>query len=187
MFLNVTIDWLTTCSYHLYVSTDKCGLSGQTVSFSNTHLLRNASSCLSTSTSDPLPLLHNSLSPAGSPPSPKSVFPTSDPWPLPLVQEMANMPQKADGSVGLAGCQLTTPPFLKPQALGGGVFSHMTPMLPGALLPYIAYHKYNLLFIAIDALWFIVSLAVDVWGHINQARFLKTFVTVEGSWTHSTM
>eukprot|EP00064_Thunnus_orientalis_P018401 superscaffoldBa00004230_g18500 len=45
-----------------------------------------------------------------------SVFPASDPWPLPLLQEMANMPQKADGSVGLAEFHLATPPYPAPSA-----------------------------------------------------------------------
>lgn len=51
-------------------------------------------------------LLHNSLPPSRSPPTWRSSFPSSDPWPLPLVQEMENMPQKAEGSVGLADGQV---------------------------------------------------------------------------------
>lgn len=47
--------------------------------FTHTEYFCNASAGLSTSTSDPLPLLHNALPPAGSPPSLRSVFPASDP------------------------------------------------------------------------------------------------------------
>lgn len=67
---------------------------------------------LSTLTSDSLLLLHNAV-PLSQPPlsQGRSFFSlTSDPWPLPLVQEMTNMPQKGGGSMCLAYCQLATPP-----------------------------------------------------------------------------
>lgn len=56
----------------------------------------------------------------------EGVFPTRDPWPLPLVQEMANMPQKANGSVGLADRQLTTPPTSASSFRRWGLFQHDT-------------------------------------------------------------
>lgn len=87
--------------------------------------------------------LHNSVPSSGSPPSRRSVFPASDPWPLPLLQEMANMPQKADGSVGLAEFHIATPPYPAPSTSGGGVlFPHDTDTARGHAVPYITYHKY---------------------------------------------
>lgn len=56
----------------------------------------------------------------------EGVFPTRDPWPLPLVQEMANMPQKANGSVGLADRQLTTPPTSASSFRRWSLFQHDT-------------------------------------------------------------
>lgn len=79
----------------------------------------------------------------------EGVFPTRDPWPLPLVQEMANMPQKANGSVGLADCQLTTPPTSASSFRRWSLFQHDTGpdrglVIVNTLKKLFAFLDYNL-------------------------------------------
>ena len=82
---------------------------------------------------------------------------------------MTNMPQKADGSVGLAEGQLTHP-CLEPSALGVGVFSHMTLILPDALMLYTGNQKKkkkNFFTHNWCSVIHIVSFTEYVWEHIT--------------------
>lgn len=116
--------WLNFWLHHFPLTTDTSCFSGHTFIYKHTPV----SKCFLWS-SQHLPqiyllLLHNSLPPPWSPPSWRSAFPASDPWPLPLIQEMANMPQKADWSVGLADCQLATHPSPASSFRRWGLFPH---------------------------------------------------------------
>lgn len=97
----------------------------------------NASTRLSTSTSDPLPLLHNSLPPAGSPPSLRSVFPASDPGLFLWFRKWLTCHRKQMGV--WAWHMASSPHPLSPAASirRWGLSPH-----DEVLLPYITHHKY---------------------------------------------
>lgn len=129
---------LNMCLYHFPVTTDTSGLSGHAFIFKHTPVSQ-CSVNINLRSPPPFYIILNLLldpHPLGG-----VCFPPVTPGLFLWFRKWLTCHRK---QMGVWAWRIASSPHthLQPPALGGGVFSYMTVILPGALMPYVEYRTY---------------------------------------------